>query len=130
MIRNSALDQSTEENVSILIDCGVTIHRVLGPGFVEPVYRNAFCLELECRHIPFECEKQIVVKYRDAPVGLHKIDLIVHRSIIVELKAVSSIEPVHVAQVLSYLKATGLRVGLLMNFSGATLRDGLRRIIR
>ena len=101
----------------------------MGPGFVEPVYHNAFCLELASRNIPFERERRIVVKYRDTPVALHRIDLIVHGSIIVEIKAVSSIESVHVAQVLSYLKATGLRVGLLMNFSGPTLRDGLRRIV-
>jgi GxxExxY protein len=129
MIKDSQLDETTEQRIRTTIDCGITVHRALGPGFVESAYRNAFCLELATRRIPFEREASVVVKYRNEPIALHRIDLVVYGSVIVELKAVSSIGPVHVAQVLSYLKATGLRVGLLMNFGGATLRDGLRRVV-
>ena len=129
MIRKSSLDEKTEAEIETVIGCGIAVHRALGPGFLEGAYQNAFCLELGIRKIPHERERSVVVKYRDVPVALHRIDLVVYECIIVELKAVNSIESVHVAQVLSYLKATGFRVGLLMNFGGATLRDGLRRIV-
>jgi len=130
MIRvSSPLSEEIEGTIERTIGCGIRVHRELGPGFVEPVYHNAFCLELEANKIPFECEKSVVVKYRDTPIALHRIDLIVCGSILVELKAVTAIDQVHTAQVLSYLRATGLHVGLLMNFNAPTLQSGLRRIV-
>jgi GxxExxY protein len=130
MIRTwTSLDDDTERHVQEVIDCGVAVHRALGPGFVESVYRNGFCLELQSRKIPFESEKSVTVKYRETPIALHRLDLVVYGSIVVELKAVKCLEPVHQAQLLSYLKASGLRVGLLMNFAGSTLRQGLKRVV-
>ena len=125
----SKLDDLTEAQVSTVIDCGITVHRDLGPGFIESVYHNAFCLELDVRDIPFETEKSIVVRYREKPVGIHRMDLVVYGAVIVELKAVKSLDVSHHAQLLSYLKATGYKVGLLMNFGGATLAQGLRRVV-
>ena len=125
----SPLPEEVENQVEAVIACGLRVHRALGPGFVETVYRNSFCLELQQNDIPFECEKSIVVRYRQVAVGVHRLDLLVDRAIVVELKAVACLEAAHNAQVLSYLKATGLRVGLLMNFGGATLRSGLRRFV-
>ena len=79
--------------------------------------------------IPFECEKVVTVHYRDRPVALHRLDLVVRGCVVVELKAVKLLKRVHEAQVLAYLKASQLPVGLLMNFGGATLKEGFRRII-
>ncbi len=124
----SRLDEQTEEYISEAMDCGFAVHREIGPGY-EPIYENAFCLELQARNIPFEREKAFVVKYRDKPVGLHRLDLIVRERVVVELKAVRALERAHEAQILAYLKASQLRVGLLVNFGGATLKEGLRRII-
>ena len=111
------------------MDAGVTVHKDLGPGFVEVVYRNAMSLELSARQVLFEAEKAFTVKYRDRPVAVHRVDLVVSDQIIVELKAVAALEEIHQAQLISYLKATGIRAGLLMNFGGVTLRAGLRRIV-
>jgi len=81
------------------------------------------------RTIPFETEKSFVLRYRDRPVGRHRLDLIVGGRVVVELKAVKALERAHEAQLLAYLKASQLPVGLLMNFGAATLKEGLKRII-
>ena len=125
----SPLDESTEKYVKETMDCGFAVHKTLGPGFLELAYKNAFCLELIAQRIPFECEKSVTVQYRDRPVAVHRLDLVVRGCVIVELKAVKTLKRVHEAQVLAYLKASRFPVGLLMNFGGATLREGLRRII-
>ena len=109
--------------------CGFAVHKAIGPGYGESIYKNAFCLELIARNIPFECEKSFVVTYRDRPVGTHRLDLIVRDRVVVELKAVKTLKRVHGAQVLAYLKASHLPVGLLMNFGGATLKEGLKRFV-
>jgi GxxExxY protein len=126
----SRLDDATEGYVSEAMDCGFAVHREIGPGYDEKIYENAFCIELLARRIPFECERRLVVKYRDKPVGLHKLDLIVRGKVLVELKAVKTLERFHEAQVVAYLKSSELPVALLMNFGGATLKEGLRRIVR
>jgi GxxExxY protein len=123
------LDEETERQIEAIIGCAVRVHRELGPGFFESAYRNALCLELQSSDISFELEKPVAVKYRGTPVALHRVDLVVCERVIVELKSVAALEPIHGAQVLAYLKATGLRVGLLMNFGAPTLRAGLRRIV-
>lgn len=125
----SPLDEQTEKHVKETMDCGYAVHKALGPGFLEPAYKNAFCVELTARQIPFECEKTVTVHYRDRPVAVHRLDLVVRRCIVVELKAVKVLKQVHEAQLLAYLKASGLPVGLLMNFGGARLKEGFRRIV-
>jgi GxxExxY protein len=125
----SPLDEQTEKYVKETMDCGYAVHKALGPGFLEPTYRNAFCVELLAQQIPFECEKSITVRYRDRPVATHRLDLVVRGCVLVELKAVKMLKRVHEAQVLAYLKASRLPVGLLMNFGGNTLKEGFRRII-
>jgi len=123
------LPETTELLLSALIDAGIAVHKELGPGFVEVVYRNAMCLELANRQLPFEAEKAFIVKYQDRPVAMQRVDLVVGNQVILELKAVGSLDEIHHAQLLSYLKATGMRAGLLMNFGGVTLRSGLRRVV-
>ena len=130
MIRvTSPLDDQTEKYVKETMDCGYAVHRALGPGFLEPTYRNAFCLELSEQKIPFECEKRVTVHYRDRPVAVHRLDLVVRGCVVVELKAVKMLKHVHEAQLLAYLKASRLPVGLLMNFGGGRLKEGFKRII-
>ena len=125
----SRLDDETEKCVFETMSCGFAVHKAIGPGFGEAIYRNAFCVELLARNIPFECEKSFVVKYRDRPVGTHRLDLIVRGCVVVELKAVKRLKRVHEGQVVAYLKASKHPVALLMNFGGATLKEGLRRIV-
>ena len=125
----SRLDDETEEYVSEAMDCGFTVHREVGPGYGEPIYANALCLELLERKIPFEREKSFVVTYRDKPVGVHRLDFVVCERVIIEVKAVKALERVHEAQVLAYLKASKLPVALLMSFGGATLKEGLKRFV-
>ncbi len=123
------LPEETEQMLSAVVDSGLMIHRQLGPGFIESVYRNALCIELRARDIAFEMEKTFIVRYRDQAVATQRVDLVVGDSVIVELKATFCLEQIHYAQLLSYLRASGMRAGLLMNFGGLTLRAGLKRLI-
>ena len=125
----SNLDSTTEARITEVIDCGFVIHRDVGPGFMEPLYSNAMCVELRTRNIPFEREKVVTVKYRDEPVGIHRLDFVIWECIVVELKAVKALEPAHHAQIMAYMKASRIRVGLLMNFCAATFKEGTKRIV-
>jgi GxxExxY protein len=111
------------------IGCALAVHRELGPGFLEGIYRRAMCLELEAQGVPFEAEKPITVLYRGWPIPGQRVDLVVGGVLIVELKAIGAIEQGHVAQLLSYLKTTGVRLGLLINFHEALLKNGIRRVV-
>ena len=125
----SPLDEQTESYVRETMDCCYAVHKTLGPGFLELTYKNAICLELLARNIPFECEKAVTVHYRGRPVAIHRLDLVVRGRVLVELKATKMPKRVHEAQVLAYLKASRLPVGLLMTFGAPTLKEGFRRII-
>lgn len=127
---NTPLDAKTESIVEAVIGCGLMVHRELGPGFVETIYRRAMCLELNMLGIPFECEKSISVRYRGHQIPGQRLDLLVAGCVVVEIKATPCLESIQDAQLTSYLKTTGLRVGLLMNFGGRTLREGLKQIVR
>src|ERR1700730_6886537 len=104
-----------------ILEAALAVHKALGPGFLESVYQQAMVVALRHRDIPFEDQKEIRVFFENVEVGLHRLDLIVAGEIVVELKAVKALEDVHFAQVKSYLKATGLHVGLLLNFNAPTL---------
>jgi GxxExxY protein len=112
-----------------VVDAAVAVHRSLGPGYAESVYENALCLELAERNVPFERQAAVEVRYRDTVVGAHRLDLVVDATLVVELKAVDALNPVHVAQVLSYLRSTRLELGLLINFQVHLLRNGIRRVV-
>lgn len=101
----------------LIIQCIITVHKTLGPGFLESVYQRALVLELKSAHLRVEVEKEVVIYYRGLEVGRHKLDLVVEDKIIVELKTVEDLGKAHYAQVRSYLKATGLSTALLVNFS-------------
>ncbi len=103
--------------------------RLLGPGYLESVYEQALAIELELRNIPFERQKPIRVNYKGREVGEGRLDLLVGSSLIVELKAVDSLAPIHTAQVMSYLKTTHYPIGLLINFNVPVLKTGIKRIV-
>jgi len=92
------------------------VHNALGPGFVEGVYEEALAYELELHGVPFERQKVVTVSYKGRAVGTHRLDFVVDGKIVLELKAVSALTDVFKQQTLSYLKATGLRLGILINF--------------
>jgi GxxExxY protein len=116
-----------EDGSSAVIGAALRVHRALGAGFLEEVYQKALEVELSASGLKFDRQLPIEIKYRGQPVGLHRVDLLVESSIIVELKAVPSLLNLHRAQVLSYLRATGLHVGLLVNFNAPVLL--IRRIV-
>lgn len=126
----SPLPPETEEVVTRVVDVGFTIHNTLGPGFKERIYERAFCLELDSRGLKFECEKSIEVKYKEWRIPGQKVDLIVAKVVLVELKAVPQLRSLHRRQVLSYLKTMDLHIGLLMNFNVSLFKTGVKRVIR
>jgi GxxExxY protein len=113
-----------------VIGAAIEVHMTLGPGFLESVYRQALGRELELRGVPFKAEAPISVEYKGKKVGEGRLDLLVATSLVVELKTVDALTPIHTAQVLSYLKATSLRLGLLINFKVPVLQQGLKRVVR
>jgi GxxExxY protein len=112
------------------IRAAIEVHRVLGPGFLESVYEAALCHELELMGLRFERQRPILVRYKELQIPGQRIDLLVEGRVIVELKTVEAFAPIHQAKVISYLKTTGLRLGLLINFHAIILKDGgLKRIV-
>jgi GxxExxY protein len=109
-----------------IIHCIIRVHQVLGPGFLEKIYRRALLIELRNAGLVVEFEKEIVIYYNDRRVGRHRLDILVEERIILELKAVERLNRAHYAQVRSYLRATHLGLALLIYFSGE--RADFRRI--
>jgi len=123
------LTPETEALVERVIGCCITVHRALGPGLLESIYSRAIGLELDVAGISFEREKQIAVHYRDQLLCYHRLDILVESALILEVKCVERLNAVHHAQLLNYLRLSHVRVGLLVNFNVALLRDGLRRML-
>lgn len=114
---NRKSDRIIYRNLSYrVMDAVFEVHNTLGPGFVESVYEEALVHELEIRSIPFKRQTTITINYKERTVGTHRLDLVVDGKIILELKAVSALTDVFKQQTLSYLKATGLKLGILINF--------------
>lgn len=110
-----------------IIGAAIVVHRDLCPGFLEGIYEEALKVELCKQNLYFESQKEVRIKYLEKEIGVHRLDLIVENSIIVKLKAVKDFSEIHFAQLRSYLKATGLKVGLLLNFSKPTLE--IKRVV-
>lgn len=100
-----------------IIGAAMEVHRALGPGFIESIYHRALVHELGLRGLSYETDVEIAVRYKNQLIGQHRLDIVVRKTVIIELKAVSAIVDIHVAQTLSYLKATNMEVALIMNFS-------------
>lgn len=110
-----------EELTRAIIGCAMIVHRGLGPGYLESVYQNALAWELRSARIPIECEHRIEVRYRSALVGEFVADMVIAGVVLVELKAVRALAPAHEAQLVNYLAATGIEIGLLINFGADRL---------
>jgi GxxExxY protein len=106
---------------SRIIEAAIAVHVALGPGFIESVYENALCVEMDARGIRYERQKSIVIFHRDIEVGQHRLDLIVENLILVELKAVKEIDDIFFSIGRSQMKAAGLRDGLILNFASMPL---------
>lgn len=112
-----------------IIGCALAVHTELGAGFLEPVYQKSLKVELHAQGLAFASEHPVHVRYRDQVIRGHRVDLIVENAVIVEIKAIKRFEDIHTSQLVSYLRATGLKVGLLVNFNTEHLRSGLRRVV-
>jgi GxxExxY protein len=113
-----------------IIGSAIAVHRQLGPGLLESTYEACLAYELSERGLTVERQKELPVVYREVHLDCgYRIDLLVARRVIVELKAVEQLHPIHHAQLLSYLKLSGCPVGLLINFNVSKLTDGLKRIV-
>jgi GxxExxY protein len=121
------LDSALEDLVHRTIGCCIEVHRQLGPGLLEAIYQRAVGLELEAAASPFEREKSFPVTYRGKRLYNHLADLVVDERLILELKAVERLHPVHDAQTLSCLRVSKLQVALLINFNVAILPQGIKR---
>ncbi len=111
------------------IGAAIEVHRRLGPGFLESVYEEAVVLECRLRGIPVRQQVDVSISYKGMSVGTGRMDLLVGDVLIIELKTVENVLPIHQAQLLSYLKATSLKLGLLINFNVRMLRNGIKRVI-
>jgi GxxExxY protein len=122
-------DADTDRVAQAVIGAATEVHRALGPGFLESVYEQAMSIELGLLGISFERQVPVAVSYKGHSIGESRLDLLVEAMLIVELKAVDQLAAIHTAQVMSYLKATGHRLGLLINFNVVRLKDGVRRVV-
>jgi len=120
------LNQCTEQ----IIGAAIEVHRALGPGLLESAYEECLCRELAVRSIPFERQRPLPVEYKGTRLDCgYRIDLVVAGTVVVEIKSVSNLEPIHDAQMLTYLKLGGWKLGLLINFNVPVLKDGIQRRI-
>ncbi len=127
----SSLSPEIEAAAREVVDSAFKVHRELGPGLLESVYEACLVHELGKRAIPFQRQKSVPVRYDGEMIdtGL-RLDLVVADVLVVELKVVDHLLPVHRAQLMTYLKLTGIRLGLLINFNVALIKDGIHRIVR
>jgi GxxExxY protein len=112
-----------------IIRCAIEVHRQLGPGLLESVYEEALAIECELDGLHVARQVKIPVQYKGRPIGEYRLDLLIENLVIVEIKSVERYDPVFEAQILTYLKITGKRVGLLINFNSRLVKDGIRRFI-
>ena len=122
-------DEELDGYATDVINAAIEVHRVLGPGFLESVYERALCVELALRRVPHRRQVPILVGYKGHDVGESCLDLLVADRLVVELKAIEVLAPIHWIQVRSYLRATGCILGLLINFNVPVLLRGVRRVI-
>jgi GxxExxY protein len=121
------IDQGLSRRV---IGLAIEVHRLIGPGLLESAYEECLCRELELAGLSFRRQMPVPVEYKGHRLECgYRLDLVVEDRVLVELKAIDHLLPIHEAQVLTYLRLTGLRIGLLMNFHALRLKDGIRRLV-
>ena len=112
-----------------VIGAAIEVHRILGPGLLENVYEQCLCRELKLRNFPIENQKALAINYKGVELDCgYRLDIVVPDKLIIELKACESLLPIHEAQLLTYLKLTGIQLGLLINFNVPLLKDGIKRM--
>ncbi len=111
-----------------IIGCAIKVHKELGPGLLESIYESAMLIELQRCNLYTENQKKLVVKYDGIEIGEHRLDLLVEKTVVIELKSVERFDPVFQAQLLGYLKLGGYPVGLLINFNSRMLKNGIKRM--
>jgi len=115
---------------SAIIGSAIEVHRTLGPGLLESAYEQCLAHELTLREIPFERQKPLTVHYKGTPLDCaYRLDFLVAGMVVVEVKAIDALLPIHQAQLLSYLKLGGWKLGLLINFHTPLLREGIKRVV-
>jgi GxxExxY protein len=119
------LNQLTEK----IIGCAIEVHRNLRPGLLEATYEEAMCIELADAHLSYQRQMPFPILYKRRTLGEYRLDLLVEDTVIVEIKSVERFDPVFEAQVLTYLKPTGKKIGLLINFNSRLVRDGIKRFV-
>lgn len=113
-----------------IIGAAMEVHRALGPGLLESAYEECLCRELNLRGIPYERQKELPLVYKGARVDVgYRLDLLVAGAVVVEIKTVEKILPVHEAQLLTYMRLGGWKVGLLLNFQVPVMKQGIRRMV-
>jgi len=124
------MKRKVNEITDVIIGAAISVHKELGPGLLESTYEACLAFELIEQELKIERQKGLPVKYRGVQLDCgYRIDLFVEDQVVVELKAVEKLEPIHEAQLLSYLKLSGCEVGLLINFNVKMLKDGIRRLV-
>ena len=112
-----------------VIGAAIEVHKALGPGLLEAAYEECLCRELFLRKMPLKRQEPLPIEYKGVKLDCgYRLDIVVADQLIVELKACESLQPVHEAQLLTYLKLTGIKVGLLINFNVPVLKDGIKRM--
>lgn len=125
------MDPSTEKVAAVVVDAAVCVHRALGPGLLESVYQGCLEHELRRRGTEVRCEVPSTVPYGAIQIQSgFRLDMLVERCVVVENKAVAELHPVHIAQMLTYLKLTCVDIGLLINWNVPLIKDGIRRLAR
>ena len=118
------------ELTAAVIGAAIEVHRALGPGLLESAYEECLCRELSLQGVAFERQMHLPVEYKGLRLDCgYRLDLLIAGSVVVEVKAIEAFAPVHEAQLLTYLKLTGCRVGLLINFNSPRLKEGIRRLV-
>jgi GxxExxY protein len=112
-----------------IIGCAIEVHRTLGPGLLESTYSEALAVELDENGLRYQRQVPVPLTYKGRQLGEYRLDLLVEDLVVVEVKAVERFDPVHEAQLLTYLRLSGKRVGLLVNFNRRLLREGIKRLV-
>ena len=121
--------READELTQRILGCAIEVHRHLGPGLLESVYESALCIELLEAGIPFSRQSPVPVLYKGHSVGDLRLDLLVAGEVIVEVKSVERLDPIFAAQILTYMRLTGVHVGLLINFNSRLLKTGIQRFV-
>ena len=128
-IRRGLVEGPSAELTGRIIAAAINVHRELGPGLLESAYEACLAYELDKAGVRVERQKALPVRYRDVTIDVgYRLDLLVEHAVIVEIKAVDQLAPIHDAQLFSYLNLSGCRVGLLINFNVRVLKNGIRRL--